>query len=106
MPSRQSPPASPSLRRVDRLKALRRVIVHPGARGPRRRYKVLPLTRLIFGSECLMPNDDARSSQEIAARYFEMWNTGDVSIATEILSPEWVDLPRHEQLIRPSLRLG
>jgi hypothetical protein len=53
-----------------------------------------------------MPNDDARSSQEIAARYFEMWNTGDVSIATEILSPEWVDLPRHEQLIRPSLRLG
>ena len=27
----------------------------------------------------------------IAARYFEMWNTGDSSIAAEILSPGWVD---------------
>ena len=24
-------------------------------------------------------------------RYFDMWNTGDVSIAREVLSPHWVD---------------
>jgi ketosteroid isomerase-like protein len=24
-------------------------------------------------------------------RYFDMWNTGDVSIAREVLSPSWVD---------------
>jgi predicted SnoaL-like aldol condensation-catalyzing enzyme len=30
-------------------------------------------------------------SREIVARYFEMWNTGDSSIAAEILSPGWVD---------------
>jgi SnoaL-like domain len=38
-----------------------------------------------------VPSDVAPSPQEIAARYFEMWNTGDSSIATEILSPQWVD---------------
>ena len=27
----------------------------------------------------------------VVARYFEMWNTGDSSIALEILSPGWVD---------------
>jgi hypothetical protein len=30
-------------------------------------------------------------SHQIAVRYFEMWNTGDYSIPTEILSPAWVD---------------
>ena len=24
-------------------------------------------------------------------RYFDMWNTGDVSIAREVLSPRWID---------------
>lgn len=38
-----------------------------------------------------MPDDIAKSAQQIAARYFEMWNTGDSSIAAEILSPDWVD---------------
>jgi ketosteroid isomerase-like protein len=32
-----------------------------------------------------------RSSAEIVARYFEMWNTGDSSIAGEVLDPAWVD---------------
>jgi hypothetical protein len=36
-------------------------------------------------------NSDAPSPRQIAARYFEMWNTGDSSIAGEILSPGWVD---------------
>lgn len=38
-----------------------------------------------------MPSDVGPTPQEIAARYFEMWNTGDSLIATEILSPRWVD---------------
>ncbi|MEV4257106.1 nuclear transport factor 2 family protein [Spirillospora sp. NPDC049652] len=32
-----------------------------------------------------------QSSQRIAMRYFEMWNTGDSSIADQILSPDWTD---------------
>ncbi|WP_460370787.1 nuclear transport factor 2 family protein [Actinocorallia lasiicapitis] len=31
-------------------------------------------------------------------RYFEMWNSGDVSIAPEILSAEWID-HAHPELI-------
>lgn len=27
----------------------------------------------------------------VVARYFEMWNTGDTSIAAEILSKKWID---------------
>ena len=27
----------------------------------------------------------------LVARYFEMWNTGDATIAAEILDPAWVD---------------
>jgi len=27
----------------------------------------------------------------VVERYFEMWNSGDVSIAREVLSPRWVD---------------
>lgn len=34
-----------------------------------------------------------RLSKQIVARYFAMWNTDDWSIALEVLSPEWVDLP-------------
>jgi predicted SnoaL-like aldol condensation-catalyzing enzyme len=30
-------------------------------------------------------------SQQVVARYFEMWNTGDSSMAVEVLSPDWVD---------------
>ncbi|MGB3440232.1 MAG: nuclear transport factor 2 family protein [Actinophytocola sp.] len=28
---------------------------------------------------------------DVVARYFEMWNSGDVGIAREVLSPGWVD---------------
>jgi hypothetical protein len=38
-----------------------------------------------------MTSDDAFSPQQIAARYFEMWNTGDASIASQILHPDWID---------------
>lgn len=36
-------------------------------------------------------NDTVPVSQQVAARYFEMWNTGDSSVAPQILSPGWVD---------------
>jgi predicted SnoaL-like aldol condensation-catalyzing enzyme len=39
----------------------------------------------------MLTGDANRSPQEVAARYFEMWNTGNASIAAEILSSEWVD---------------
>lgn len=38
-----------------------------------------------------MTSSDALPSQQIAARYFEMWNTGDASIAAQILHPAWID---------------
>ncbi|GII59448.1 hypothetical protein Pth03_78370 [Planotetraspora thailandica] len=38
-----------------------------------------------------MTNDGALPPQQIAARYFEMWNTGDVSIAVQILHANWID---------------
>jgi hypothetical protein len=38
-----------------------------------------------------LTGDNAPLSHQIVARYFEMWNTGDPSIAVEILSPAWVD---------------
>lgn len=38
-----------------------------------------------------MTSDTVPVSQQIAARYFEMWNTGESSIAAQILSPAWVD---------------
>jgi ketosteroid isomerase-like protein len=41
--------------------------------------------------ETFMNAEATGSAQRIAARYFEMWNTGDSSIAAEILSPDWVD---------------
>ncbi len=36
-------------------------------------------------------SDTPQSSQRIALQYFQMWNTGDSSIADEILSPDWTD---------------
>ncbi|MEU6425514.1 nuclear transport factor 2 family protein [Microbispora sp. NPDC046973] len=36
-------------------------------------------------------DDESRSPRRLATRYFDMWNTGDVSAAEEILSPGWVD---------------
>ncbi|MFI5774378.1 nuclear transport factor 2 family protein [Streptomyces sp. NPDC051658] len=30
-------------------------------------------------------------SHHVAQRYFQMWNTGDTSIAPEVLSPDWAD---------------
>jgi hypothetical protein len=38
-----------------------------------------------------MNRDVGPSPREIAARYCEMWNTGNSSIAAEILSSGWVD---------------
>jgi hypothetical protein len=40
-----------------------------------------------------VPGDQRRHpvSQQIAARFLEMWSTGGSSIAAEILSPDWVD---------------
>ena len=38
-----------------------------------------------------MNSDAALSPRQIAARYFEMWNTGDSSIATKILHSGWID---------------
>jgi hypothetical protein len=31
------------------------------------------------------------TAPDVVARYFEMWNTGNSSIALEILSPDWTD---------------
>jgi hypothetical protein len=42
----------------------------------------------------------------IAARYFEMWNTGDSSIAAEILSPGWVDHAHPEVTGPDAVRLA
>jgi len=33
----------------------------------------------------------AASSHHVVLRYFQMWNTGDTSIAPEVLSPGWTD---------------
>ena len=38
-----------------------------------------------------MNSDTTPVSRQVAARYFEMWNTGDSSTALQILSPGWVD---------------
>jgi ketosteroid isomerase-like protein len=34
---------------------------------------------------------DSTPSHRVVPRYFEMWNTGDVSVAAEVLSPDWAD---------------
>jgi ketosteroid isomerase-like protein len=33
----------------------------------------------------------AESSRQVVTRYFQTWNTGDTSIASEVLLPDWVD---------------
>lgn len=33
----------------------------------------------------------ADPSHHVVQRYFQMWNTGDTSIAPEVLSPDWAD---------------
>jgi ketosteroid isomerase-like protein len=38
-----------------------------------------------------MGGGSRESSKSVVARYFDMWNTGDTSMAADILSPEWVD---------------
>jgi predicted ester cyclase len=34
---------------------------------------------------------DNRSAEGVVARYFDMWNTGDTTIADHVLHPDWVD---------------
>jgi hypothetical protein len=34
---------------------------------------------------------DNRSAESVIVRYFDMWNTGDTTIADLILHPDWVD---------------
>ena len=46
------------------------------------------------------------SGRRTAARYFEMWNTGDSSIAAEILSPGWVDHAHPEVTGPDAVRLA
>jgi ketosteroid isomerase-like protein len=38
-----------------------------------------------------MVSSTSESSKTLVARYFDMWNSGDTSIAAEILSADWVD---------------
>jgi hypothetical protein len=38
-----------------------------------------------------MTGNAGPSARQIAERYFEMWNTGNTSIAPEILSPGWIE---------------
>ena len=51
----------------------------------------MPSSRKRHDSLDHMNSDIIPVSRQIAARYFEMWNTGDSSIAAEILSPGWLD---------------
>ncbi|MCX4851155.1 nuclear transport factor 2 family protein [Streptomyces sp. NBC_00893] len=34
---------------------------------------------------------DSVPSHQVVRRYFQMWNTGDLSIAPQVLSPDWTD---------------
>jgi SnoaL-like domain len=45
-----------------------------------------------------MDNGPARS---VVARYFDMWNTGDTTIADQILHPNWVD-HAHPEIAGPA----
>ncbi|MEU1877712.1 nuclear transport factor 2 family protein [Streptosporangium sp. NPDC020072] len=38
-----------------------------------------------------MNSDVTMRARQAVSRYFEMWNTGDSSMAAEILSPDWID---------------
>jgi ketosteroid isomerase-like protein len=48
-----------------------------------------------------MADVGAGSSKRVVARYFEMWNTLELSIADEVLSPDWVD-HAHPELQGPA----
>jgi ketosteroid isomerase-like protein len=38
-----------------------------------------------------MDNEPGGTAKRVVARYFDMWNTGDTSIADQVLHPDWVD---------------
>ncbi|OHV40695.1 MULTISPECIES: ester cyclase [Pseudofrankia] len=38
-----------------------------------------------------MGSDEAGSGRWLVEHYFEMWNSGDTSIASEIIAVDWVD---------------
>lgn len=38
---------------------------------------------------------------KVVARYFEIWNTGESSIAPAILHPDWIDHATHPEVTRP-----
>src|SRR6266508_5743639 len=51
---------------------------------------VAPLTLgelLCFSTE----RGHSMDNRSVVARYFDMWNTGDTSIADQILHPDWTD---------------
>jgi predicted SnoaL-like aldol condensation-catalyzing enzyme len=49
------------------------------------------LIALAFEPADLMPGEGDGSARHVVARYFEMWNSGESSIAAEVLSADWVD---------------
>ncbi|MER5665936.1 nuclear transport factor 2 family protein [Streptomyces mirabilis] len=36
-------------------------------------------------------HSNSAPSHQVVQRYFQMWNTGDISVAPEVLSPDWTD---------------
>src|SRR5262249_24388078 len=45
----------------------------------------------IRNGDMSMGNGPAESATNVVSRYFDMWNTGDTSIADQIIHPDWVD---------------
>ena len=43
---------------------------------------------------------DPEANKAIVRRYMEMWNTGNVALADEVLAPDWVD-HAHPEVIGP-----
>lgn len=43
----------------------------------------------------------ATTSKQVVERYFDMWNTGDVSAASDILSQDWID-HAHPEVVGPT----
>ncbi|AQZ66202.1 hypothetical protein BKM31_36325 [[Actinomadura] parvosata subsp. kistnae] len=41
------------------------------------------------------------ASKQVVERYFDMWNTGDVSAAPDILSQDWID-HAHPEVVGPA----
>jgi hypothetical protein len=44
---------------------------------------------------------DNGSADSVVTRYFDMWNTGDTTIADQILHPDWVD-HAHPEIAGPA----